>query len=121
MNEPAPILEARGVTKRFGALLASDDVSLALFPGEIHALIGPNGAGKSTLIKQITGELRPDDGSIYLDGRDISTLTTPKRAMAGLARSFQISALALEFSALQNVALAIAARDGGKNVIFSVF
>jgi branched-chain amino acid transport system ATP-binding protein len=106
------ILELRNITKRFGALIASDDVSLTLRRGEIHALIGPNGAGKSTLIKQIAGELAPDSGTIRFEGQDINGLDAPARARLGLARTFQISSIAPEFTALQNVMLAVEAVSG---------
>jgi len=107
-----PILEIRNLVKTFGALKATDDVSLDLRPGEIHALIGPNGAGKSTLIHQIAGSLRPDTGSIRFLGRDVGALGVPERARMGLGRTFQISSLAPEFSALRNVMLAVQARQG---------
>ncbi|MEL6679326.1 MAG: ATP-binding cassette domain-containing protein, partial [Pseudomonadota bacterium] len=100
-----PVLEIEGVTKRFGALVASDAVSLDLQPGEIHALIGPNGAGKSTLIKQIAGGLKPDAGRITLMGEDVTALPTAARAGRGLARTFQISALAMEDTVLENAVL----------------
>ena len=100
-----PILDVRGVTKRFGALVASNDINLDLRPGEIHALIGPNGAGKSTLIGQIAGGLKPDAGSVHFDGRDVTGLSTAMRARAGMGRTFQISSLAMEFTVLQNVVL----------------
>ncbi len=106
------VLELKNVTKRFGALIASDDVSLTLRRGEIHALIGPNGAGKSTLIKQISGELAPDGGTIRFRGQDINGLDAPARARLGLARTFQISSIAPEFTALQNVMLAVQAVSG---------
>ncbi|MGF1621732.1 MAG: ABC transporter ATP-binding protein [Rhodomicrobiaceae bacterium] len=107
-----PVLELANITKSFGALVASDDVSLTLRRGEIHALIGPNGAGKSTLIKQIAGELSPDSGTIRFEGQDISGLDAPARARLGLARTFQISSIAPEFTALQNVMLAVEAVSG---------
>lgn len=100
-----PLLQTRGISKSFGALKASSDVSLDLRPGEIHALIGPNGAGKSTLIKQIAGNLRPDSGSVEFLGQDVTALDTVARARLGLGRTFQISALAMEFTVLQNVVL----------------
>ncbi len=103
---PEAILSLSKVTKQFGALLASDNVSLDLMPGEIHALIGPNGAGKSTLIKQIAGEIKPDSGEIRFDGRDIGELGAVERSRMGLARMFQVSSLMPEFSVLQNVVLA---------------
>ena len=100
-----PILEVRGITKTFGAVQASKDITLDLRHGEIHALIGPNGAGKSTLIKQICGNLRPDAGKVILNGEDVTALPTPARARKGLGRTFQISALAMEDTVLQNAVL----------------
>ncbi|MEM9602426.1 MAG: ABC transporter ATP-binding protein [Pseudomonadota bacterium] len=100
-----PRLETRGLSKRFGALVATDDVSITLHPGEIHAVIGPNGAGKSTLIKQICGELTPDSGEVWLNGADLSPLGTAARARAGLGRTFQVSALAMEDTVLENAVL----------------
>lgn len=107
-----PVLEIRDLRKTFGALQATDGVSLTLMPGEIHALIGPNGAGKSTLIHQISGSIRPDSGSIRFLGQDMAGLDMAARARLGLGRSFQISSLAPEFSALRNVMLAVQARQG---------
>ncbi len=107
-----PILEIRGLSKSFGALKATDDVSLDLRPGEIHALIGPNGAGKSTLIKQITGEIRPDAGQVRFEGQVIDTLDAAARARLGLARSFQVSSVLPEFTVLQNVMLAVQGASG---------
>ena len=104
---PEPILQTEKLSKRFGAVVASDAVTLDLVPGEIHALIGPNGAGKSTVIKQIAGEIRQDSGSIRFAGRDIDRLDMVTRARLGLARTFQVSSIAPEFSALQNVMLAV--------------
>ena len=100
-----PILEVRGLTRRFGALVVSDGIDLSLEPGEIHAVIGPNGAGKTTLIAQICGGLAPDAGTIHLKGRDVTALTVRARARMGLARTFQISALAMEDTVLQNAML----------------
>lgn len=107
-----PILDITDLHKSFGALKATDGVSLTLLPGEIHALIGPNGAGKSTLIHQISGSLRHDGGAIRFMGNDISGLDMASRARAGLGRSFQVSSLAPEYSALANVMLAVQARQG---------
>lgn len=106
------VLSLSGVTKSYGALLASDDVSLDVRRGEVHALIGPNGAGKSTLIKQIAGEIISDSGTVSLEGRDITGLDAPARIRSGLARSFQISSLIPEFTVLQNVMLAVMAHEG---------
>jgi branched-chain amino acid transport system ATP-binding protein len=100
------------LTKTFGALRATDDLSLSVQENELHAIIGPNGAGKTTLIGQITGELRPNKGSIALFDRDITAWSGPTRALAGLARSFQITQLCHGFSAVDNVALAVQARQG---------
>ncbi|MBV9079229.1 MAG: ATP-binding cassette domain-containing protein, partial [Methylobacteriaceae bacterium] len=105
-------LEIAGLRKRFGGLVATDDVTLAIRPGELHALIGPNGAGKTTLVAQLMGALRPDAGTIRLDGEDIGALPTPDRVTRGLARTFQITELLPDYSALDNVALAIQARLG---------
>ena len=100
-----PVLATRTLMKSFGALTATDDVSIDLRPGEIHAIIGPNGAGKSTLIAQISGGLRPDSGSVHLLGRDVTQNTTQARVRAGLARTFQISALAMEDTVFENALL----------------
>ena len=102
-----PVLVVDGLTKSFGALKATDDVSLDLRSGEIHAIIGPNGAGKSTLIQQICGALPPDAGRVFLNGRDLSKLTTPERARAGLGRTFQVSALCMEDTVLENAVLGV--------------
>jgi len=106
------VLSLRGLRKNFGGLRVTDDVSLDLRPGEIHAVIGPNGAGKTTLIHQISGFLRPDAGQVFLAGRDVTGLPPDARARAGLARSFQITSILPDFSALENVALAVQARSG---------
>ncbi|MEO1536948.1 MAG: ABC transporter ATP-binding protein [Pseudomonadota bacterium] len=99
------VLETRRLTKRFGALTATDNVSIDLRTGEIHAIIGPNGAGKSTLIQQICGGLPSDAGHVVLSGRDISNLSTAARARLGLARTFQVSALCMEDTVLENAVL----------------
>ncbi|MGH1576935.1 ABC transporter ATP-binding protein [Planktotalea sp.] len=99
------VLSTRNLAKNFGALKATDDVSIDLRAGEIHAVIGPNGAGKSTLIKQICGSLKPDAGQVFLNGRDVSGLSTQDRAHAGLGRTFQISALCMEDTVLENAVL----------------
>lgn len=106
------ILATEGLSKSFGALKATDDVSLDLRAGEIHAIIGPNGAGKSTLIAQICGGLRQDAGRVLIGGRDVTGLPTRKRAALGLGRTFQISALAMQDSVLQNVVLGALGASG---------
>ena len=107
-----PVLATHGISKSFGALKASDDVSIDLRPGEIHAIIGPNGAGKSTLIAQICGTLMPDAGSVHLLGRDVTQQSTRARAKAGLGRTFQISALAMQDTVLQNAVLGALGASG---------
>ncbi|WP_306151632.1 ABC transporter ATP-binding protein [Roseovarius sp. MMSF_3281] len=108
-----PVLTTHGITKSFGAVQASRGISLSLNPGEIHAIIGPNGAGKSTLIAQICGGLAPDAGRVEFLGQDVTPLPTRKRAQLGLARTFQVSALAMEDTVLQNATLgALGARGG---------
>jgi branched-chain amino acid transport system ATP-binding protein len=106
------LLQIDGLTKRFGGVVASDEITLAVPRGELHAIIGPNGAGKTTLIGQLTGEIAPDAGRIRFDGADITVLPTYRRSWLGLARSFQITSLFLDFTALDNVALAVQAHAG---------
>ena len=100
------MMEARGVSRRFGGLLAVADLSLMLRAGELHAVIGPNGAGKSTLINLLAGELAPTDGSIWLNGADVTHLTVERRARAGIGRTFQRTNPMLEMTVLENVRLA---------------
>ncbi len=107
-----PVLSIRNLYKSFGALKATEDVSIDLYPGEIHALIGPNGAGKSTLIHQIAGTLKADSGEIVFLGNRVNDLSVAERARRGLGRSFQVSSLATEFSALRNVMLAVQSVQG---------
>jgi len=109
---PEPLLQIEALTKRFGGIVASDDVTLSIPPGELHAIIGPNGAGKTTLVGQLTGELSPQSGRIRFAGQDITTLPAYRRSLLGLARSFQITSLFLDFTALDNVALAVQAHAG---------
>jgi branched-chain amino acid transport system ATP-binding protein len=107
-----PLLRVEKLVRRFGGILATDNVSLDVAKGELHAIIGPNGAGKTTLISQLTGHLAPDSGSVSLAGRDITRLAAYRRSALGLARSFQITSLLLDFTAADNVALAAQAHDG---------
>jgi len=109
---PDPLLRIDNLTKRFGSLAANDGLSLDVVAGEVHAVIGPNGAGKTTLISQLFGEIAPDAGAIIFAGRDIGALTTAERVHIGLARSFQITELLPDYSALDNVMLAVQARTG---------
>jgi branched-chain amino acid transport system ATP-binding protein len=106
------LLEVRGLSKSFGGLVATSGVDLDVVAGETHAIIGPNGAGKTTLIGQIAGDLLPDTGTIRFRGEDITALSAPARSARGLARSFQITSIFRDFTALGNVALAVQAHAG---------
>jgi branched-chain amino acid transport system ATP-binding protein len=106
------LLTVDGLTKRFGGVVASDNVRLDVTKGELHAIIGPNGAGKTTLIGQLAGEIVPDAGRIQFRGQDITALPVHERSLLGLARSFQITSLFPHFTALDNVALAVQAHAG---------
>jgi branched-chain amino acid transport system ATP-binding protein len=107
-----PLLAVRGLRKRFGGLVATDGVDLEVAEGETLAIIGPNGAGKTTLIGQLAGDLRPDAGTIRFAGTDVTALPAAARSHRGLARSFQITSIFRDFSALDNVALAVQAHAG---------
>src|SRR5690606_17933746 len=106
------ILSAQGLVKRYGGLLATDHVDLDLEMGRIHALIGPNGAGKSTLIGQLSGEVAPDAGTIRYENEDITRAPVHVRSLRGLMRSYQITSVLPELTALENVSLAVQARQG---------
>jgi branched-chain amino acid transport system ATP-binding protein len=106
------LLEVRQLCKSFGALRATDQVDLAVSEGETHAIIGPNGAGKTTLIGQLSGMLRPDSGTIRFSGEDITRLPAHRRSRRGLSRSFQITSVYRNFTALENVSLAVQAHRG---------
>jgi len=107
-----PLLQTESLAKRFEGIVATDDLTLAVAAGELHAVIGPNGAGKTTLISQLGGQLRPDSGRIRFAGNDITALPMYRRSQMGLARSFQITSLFLDLSVLDNVALAVQAHAG---------
>lgn len=107
-----PLLQVGNLGKRFGGIVATDNLSLDVVAGELHAVIGPNGAGKTTLIAQLSGQLTPDSGRIQFAGADITTLPMHKRSALGLARSFQITSLFLDLSVLDNVALSVQAHAG---------
>lgn len=107
-----PILRLDDLCKRYGALAVTDHLTLDVMAGETHAIIGPNGAGKTTLIGEISGGVPIDTGSIIFKGRDITAEPMHARARAGLARSFQITTILPDFTALENVALAVQARQG---------
>jgi branched-chain amino acid transport system ATP-binding protein len=107
-----PVLTVERLTKRFGGLVANDNLSLDIAPGELHAIIGPNGAGKTTLIGLLAGELTPDDGRITLAGQDVTKMPVYNRALAGLARSFQITSVFADLSLRDNVLIAAQAHRG---------
>ena len=107
-----PALEARGLKRRFGALVATDDVSFAVQPGARQALIGPNGAGKTTLINLLTGVLTPTAGQVWLQGRDVTHLPPSARVKIGLSRTFQINQLFPDLTPAESLALAISERNG---------
>jgi branched-chain amino acid transport system ATP-binding protein len=107
-----PLLRVENLTRRFGGLVATDNLSLEVVPGELHAIIGPNGAGKTTLISQLTGQLMPNSGAVHFAGQDITGLPPYRRSGLGLARSFQITSLLNDFTAADNVALAAQAHAG---------
>ena len=112
MSAPVNTLVVEQLIKRFGGLTATDQLSLSLIRGELHAVIGPNGAGKTTLLHQLSGEIAPDAGRIVFDGRDITHEPPYRRALAGLGRSYQITSVFNHFTVLQNVALAVQAHAG---------
>jgi branched-chain amino acid transport system ATP-binding protein len=117
--EARPVLQIEELRKTFGALTVTDGITLDVRPGELHAVIGPNGAGKTTLINQISGFLSPNSGHILFEDQDITGLPVHARAGLGLARSFQITSILTDFSALENVALAVQARAGSSFRFFS--
>ena len=106
------LLEIDGLTKRFGGVVAADGISLMLLAGVLIAFMVPMGAGKSTLIGQLTGEVTPDGGRIRFDGQEITNLPVYRRSQLGLARSFQVTTLFPDFTALDNVALSVQAHSG---------
>jgi branched-chain amino acid transport system ATP-binding protein len=106
-----PAIAVRGLRKAFGALVATDDLDLAVMTDECHAVIGPNGAGKTTLLAQLAGELTPDRGTVFFRNRDVTRLGADARARLGIARSFQITTLVDDFTAEENVMLAVQARE----------
>jgi len=108
----APLLVLERLVKRFGGIAATDEVSLDVRPGEVHAVIGPNGAGKTTLVAQISGLLSPDSGRIRFEGRDVTGKSAAARARLGLARTFQLTSIFRQLTTLENVLLPIQARIG---------
>jgi len=107
VGAPAALLEARGLTRRFGGLVAVDDVSLSVFPGEVRALIGSNGAGKSTLVAMLVGRLAPSSGTVHFEGRDVTALAPARRVALGMGYTFQITRIFPELDVDENVAVAL--------------
>ena len=107
-----PLLEVRGLVKTFGGITATDDLTMDVRQGELHAVIGPNGAGKTTFIAQLAGMLAPTRGAIHFDGEDITALNAVDRVRRGIARSFQITSLWPALTLVENVAIAVQARQG---------
>jgi len=108
----APALEARGLLRRFGALIATDNVSFAIQPGARQALIGPNGAGKTTLINLLTGVIKPSEGVVMLEGKNVTALSASQRVRRGLTRTFQINQLFPDLTPAESLGLAISERNG---------
>lgn len=111
-DDTAPLLSMRGLVKRYGGLVVTQDVDLDLLGGEVHALVGPNGAGKSSLPGQVTGDVRSDAGRVFFEARDITRLSPYRRARLGIGRSFQITSVFADLSVLENVLLAVQAHEG---------
>ena len=107
-----PILKIHGLSKQFGGITATNNIDLNITDGEIHAVIGPNGAGKTTLISQLSGDLQADAGAIVFQGNLINNMSSNKRSLLGIARTFQITSLMLDMSTLENVMLAVQAHSG---------
>jgi branched-chain amino acid transport system ATP-binding protein len=106
-----PLLTTRGLTKRFGGLVVSENISIDVMPGELHAIIGPNGAGKSTLLNQIGGQLVPNAGTILFDDVDVTALPVEQRTRLGIGRTFQVPRIFGSFAAIDNPALGALGRD----------
>jgi branched-chain amino acid transport system ATP-binding protein len=120
MTTPAPpALEISGLGLQIGGARILEDVDLVIAPGSLVGVIGPNGAGKTTLFNVISGLVRPSAGRILMDGTDITTLSVPRRARAGLGRTFQTSSLFPRLSVLENVRLAAQAKQGGNYSLLS--
>lgn len=110
-----PALQIENLEKRFGGIVATDNVSLSVEKGAMHALIGPNGAGKTSLVAQLSGELPPDSGRILHHGKDVTRTDVVARCKGGVARSFQTNSLFAEFTTLENLLLSTQSRDGRSN------
>jgi branched-chain amino acid transport system ATP-binding protein len=105
LPHPSPLLSARALVRKFGGLVAVDQVSVDLYAGQLHAVIGTNGAGKSTFINMLSGEIALSSGSIHLDGLPVTAWSQPRRARAGIGRSYQRTTIFAQFSVLENCRL----------------
>ncbi len=119
-NMALPALETIGLTRRFGGLVATDNVSFQLRPGARHALIGPNGAGKTTFINLLTGVLTPTSGQILLGGEDVTRFSPESRVRRGMSRTFQINQLFPAMTPMETIGLAVSERLGGGHDIWRV-
>ncbi|CAH1651867.1 MULTISPECIES: ABC transporter ATP-binding protein [unclassified Chelatococcus] len=115
------LLKVRQLSKRFGGLTVTRDVSITLEKGDRVALIGPNGAGKTTFVNLVTGHVRPDAGSVLLDGEDVTRWSPTRRVKGGLVRSFQVTRLFSEMTPEEHVALALLQRLGRSGRLFTDF
>ncbi|HVX79522.1 MAG TPA: ABC transporter ATP-binding protein [Bradyrhizobium sp.] len=113
------LLQLKSITRSFGGLRVSNDISFNLGSGDRVALIGPNGAGKTTLVNIISGDVKPSGGNIFLDGEDITQLSIPRRVTAGLVRTFQVTRLFSSLTVAQNVAIAVMQKRGLTKQLFS--
>jgi len=112
-HDATTVLAVRGLVKRYGGLVVTQDVDFELRQGEVHALVGPNGAGKTTLLGQLTGDVRSDAGQVFFGERDITRLPVHRRARLGIGRSFQITSVFPDLTVLENALLAVQAHEGG--------
>jgi branched-chain amino acid transport system ATP-binding protein len=116
-SQSPPILSTEGLTVRFGGLTALDNIDFAVMPGELRAVIGPNGAGKSTFFNCLTGVLRPSSGHIRFDGEEIAGLTPDRVSKKGIARSYQITNILPNATALENARIAAQSRRHGWSLL----
>lgn len=113
------VLEARNLNKRFGAVVAADDISIAMSAGEVIGLIGANGAGKTTFVNMVTGHLKPDTGQVLSAGDDITTLTPREMTRRGITRSFQVAQLFPQLTARDNMLIALASAESERPALFT--
>ena len=106
------LLQVEGASKRFGSLVAIDNVSLTIEPGELRAIIGPNGAGKTTFFNLVSGLFAPTAGSIRFEGQDIGALAPDERVRRGMSRTFQITEVFPELSVADNIRVAVEVASG---------